>query len=91
MASIEALILGTPVINLGLGKNGNPEVLLNRFYKAPFMEVIHKSNFSGLVLNQGELEVELKRLMTIKNVVNKDAISDSLAIIKANLSKLDIY
>ncbi len=88
MASIEALLLGTPVINLGLNKDGIKEVLLKRFYNAPFMSEILNSRFSALALNQAELEHFLISFIIVKEKYSIHEVQNSLKISKTDLERI---
>lgn len=88
MASIEALFLGTPVINLGLNKNGVKDNELKRFYNAPFMSEILSSKFSGLALNQKELEHHLMKFIEVKDRFSITEVQNSLNITKTDIDKM---
>ncbi len=90
MASIEALLLGTPVINLGLNKDGIKDITLRRFYNAPFMSEILKSKFSGLALNQNDLENQLLSFIDVKKQFTDIDVQNSLNISKTNFDKMTI-
>jgi len=81
MAGYEAIISGTPVLNIGFDADGMPSVELEHFTKAPFMKDVNQSEFIQVCTTTDMLKKELPIWLNKKNEQRKEYIRSSLDFI----------
>ena len=81
MAGYEAIISGTPVLNIGFDADGKPSVELEHFTKAPFMKDVNQSEFIQVCTTTDMLKKELPIWLNKKNEQRKEYIRSSLDFI----------
>lgn len=88
MAAVEAILSGTPVINIGFNGQGIQEPLLKRFSNAPFLSDILISKYVRLTVSFEDFKSAFFELYNKKEKINKSEIVNSMniSIIDATLN-----
>jgi hypothetical protein len=86
MATIDSLMCGTPVLNIGFDENGGVNNKLNHIIFSPFNLEFEKSEFVSTVYDFNTFEFKIIDSLKFKNLNNIGTIQNSISISKSEIS-----
>lgn len=80
MSTVDSIVCGTPVLNIGFDTSGNYNQQLDFLIKSPFANEFEKSRFVETAKTFEEFKMQISRFMNIKDHTQRTEVQHSLEI-----------